>query len=98
MEAMATGCLIVGSRTPPVEEVIIDGETGLLVDFFDHHALADRLDEALSAPHRWSELRLNARQLVLDRYALNKVIPQHMALLQQFAEGNSPIRKVPSHD
>lgn len=34
LEAMACGCLLVGSRTHPVQEVLRHRENGLLVDFF----------------------------------------------------------------
>jgi glycosyltransferase involved in cell wall biosynthesis len=41
LEAMSAGCMVVGSRTAPVEEVISHGQNGWLTDFFDHQALAD---------------------------------------------------------
>ena len=34
LEAMAAGCCIVASDTAPVREVLVDGDTGVLVDFF----------------------------------------------------------------
>ncbi|WP_230849887.1 glycosyltransferase family 4 protein [Ralstonia solanacearum] len=43
LEAMACGCLIVGSRTPPVEEVLTHGRNGLLVDFFDSDEIAENV-------------------------------------------------------
>ena len=83
LEAMASGCVVVGSRTPPVEEVLRDGENGLLVDFFSPPALADKLEEALTPSPRWDTLRQAARQTVLDHYALDKLIPQHLTRLEQ---------------
>jgi glycosyltransferase involved in cell wall biosynthesis len=47
LEAMSAGCLVVGSRTPPVEEVIQHGANGLLVDFFSPAEVAQRVVEAL---------------------------------------------------
>ena len=73
LEAMACGCLVVGSRTPPVEEVIADGVNGLLVDFFSTEALAARIDEALERRHELAPLRVAARRTVLERYDLKGV-------------------------
>lgn len=82
LEAMASGALVIGSRTQPVEEVIVDGENGLLVDFFSPPALAARVDEALSDPGRMEALRKRARETVVERYDLQSVcLPQHLALI-----------------
>src|SRR5690606_4030969 len=40
LDAMATGCAIVGSDTAPVREVIRDGETGMLAEMRDARAIA----------------------------------------------------------
>ena len=48
LEAMACGCLIVASDTAPVKEVVVDGENGLLVDFFDPEAIASKVCSVLT--------------------------------------------------
>ena len=42
LEALSAGCLVVGSDTPPVREVLND-DNGLLVPFFDTDQLASGL-------------------------------------------------------
>jgi len=80
LEAMSAGCLVVGSRTPPVEEVMRDGENGLLTDFFSTEALASRIDEALSRDGR--ELRLAARKTIVERFDLKRVcLPAQLELV-----------------
>jgi glycosyltransferase involved in cell wall biosynthesis len=67
LEAMSAGCLVVGSATGPLQEVI-DGRNGLLVDFFDIAGLAERISQALANPTRYEPMRQEARRTVLDRY------------------------------
>lgn len=70
LEAMASGCLVIGSRTGPVQEVITDRENGLLVDFFDAADMADRVVEALNDPAGMRPLRDAAQRCVRERYSL----------------------------
>jgi glycosyltransferase involved in cell wall biosynthesis len=84
LEAMAAGCAIVASRTPPVEEVIDDGENGRFVDFFDTDALADRLCDMLDHPEGQEQIRANARRTVVERFDLKTIcLPSYLALLRR---------------
>src|SRR5204863_4487024 len=73
LEAMSAGCLVVASRTAPVEEVIRDGENGLLVDFFSPAGIAERVDYAISHQDELAPLRDRARDTVAERYDLRRI-------------------------
>lgn len=81
LEAMATGCAIVGSRTAPVEEAMEHGVNGLLADFFSPQDIAAKVSSILNHPTHRQDLRDNARQTILDHYDLAKLLPQQMAWL-----------------
>ena len=86
LEAMAAGCLIVASGTPPVREVMDDGVNGLLVDFLSPAQVAGRVEEALVNQDRLQPLRERARQTVVERYDLLSVcLPQQLALIEWLA-------------
>jgi glycosyltransferase involved in cell wall biosynthesis len=72
MEAMSTGCLIVASKTAPVQEVIEHGRNGLLVDFFDPQALAATVADALERRASLQHLRDAARQTIVERYDMQR--------------------------
>lgn len=83
IESMAAECLVIGSNTPPVTEVIRDGENGLLFDFFDQRALVERVEEALANPARFDEIRRRARRSVIEQYDLESIcIPQQIKFMQ----------------
>ena len=83
LEAMAAGAFVVGSATPPVEEVIRDGENGWLVDFFDVPAMAEKISEALAVRHEVGGLRDAARETVVSKYALKDCLRQQRALIDE---------------
>jgi len=85
LEAMAAGCLVVASNTPPVTEVITDGINGLHVDFFSPQEIAQRVADVLDRPDEFRELRIKARQTILERYALHKLLPVQLNLLNTIA-------------
>ena len=85
LEAMAAGCLVVGSRTAPVEEVIVPGENGLLVDFFDVPGWARTRTSALADPAAQDAMRAAARRTALERYDLRSVcLPRMVAFVEGF--------------
>lgn len=81
LEAMACGCLLVASNTPPITEVMRHGENALLFDFFDQEALATRLTDALSRPEDYAPLRQAAREAVVQGYGVEQGTAAYMALL-----------------
>jgi glycosyltransferase involved in cell wall biosynthesis len=95
LEALSTGCLVIGSDTAPVREVIEDGVNGLLADFHSPQAIAARVEEALDQPSRMADIRVAARRTVLDRYALSDLLPRHLRLIRNLAESRPNSAEMP---
>ncbi|MDG5496496.1 glycosyltransferase family 4 protein [Niveispirillum sp. BGYR6] len=86
LEAMSCGAPVIGSATPPVQEVIEHGHNGLLVDFFDYDGLAAVVAEVLNQGQRYRTMRQAARQTVIDRYDLHRIcLPRQQALINRVA-------------
>jgi glycosyltransferase involved in cell wall biosynthesis len=79
----SSGCLVVGSDTAPVREVISDGKNGRLVGFFDGQALAEAVVEGLARPEKFRKMRRAAREGVVKRYGLSACLPRHIARLEK---------------
>ena len=87
LESMAAECAIVASGTAPVREVVTDGETGVLVDFFDRDALVTQVCALLDDPDRRASLGAQARDWVVRNYDLQSIcLPQHLAWVDRLAQ------------
>jgi glycosyltransferase involved in cell wall biosynthesis len=85
LEAMACEALVIGSSTPPVQDVITDGVNGHLVDFFDAEALARCIAGVLADPSGQRPLRAAARRTVVEQFDLQTVcLPQQLALVDRW--------------
>lgn len=79
--AMAVECVVIASNTAPVSEVI-NGDNGLLVDFFSPSEIAEKVDESLTNPEKFALMRQNARKTVIKNYNVQQSIQQYQHLLE----------------
>ena len=88
MNALACECVVIGSNTAPVREMIVDGENGLLVDFFDVERLADRAVEVLREPSRFRPLGENGAAMIRQKYSLDVTLPRLVRLFEECVNGS----------
>ena len=86
LDAMACGAAILASDTAPVREVMTDGLNGVMVDFFDTRAIAEKLDWMLTHQAELAPLRVAARRTVVENYDLSSIcMPRQLTLLDEVA-------------
>jgi glycosyltransferase involved in cell wall biosynthesis len=91
VEAMACGCLIIGSSTAPVLEVLRDGINGFAVDFFAHQQLSDRIEAVLDQQNELGRIRQAARDTAVRQFDLKRfLLPRWLRLLDDLIERRSP--------
>lgn len=82
LEAMAAGCLVIGSDTSPVREVIKHKTNGMLVDFFSPQQAADIVEEMILGPEFTKLIRKNARQTIVQYFEVGNSLKQYKALIR----------------
>jgi glycosyltransferase involved in cell wall biosynthesis len=83
LNALACGCTVLASNTAPVVEMMVDGENGLLVDFFDVDGLVQRAVEVLRDPTAFRTLGERGAALIGERYALGVTLPRLVGLFDR---------------
>jgi glycosyltransferase involved in cell wall biosynthesis len=82
-EAMASGCYVIGSDTPPLRDAIEDGVSGTLLPFFDVDALSAAMIEACRNPDASAAMRIEARKAAAAKFDRIKGREAWLALLRE---------------
>jgi len=90
LEAMACGVPLVASNTLPVREVVEHEKHGLLADFFSPEDVAKQVMRMLDEPELSAHCAAQGRDIVKQRYDLEKLLPLHMQLVRDVAAGATP--------
>lgn len=80
IEAASCGRPIVATNVPGCREIVLDGETGFLVPRKDVSALVGAICSLLDSPETRVRMGFAGRQLVKDRFSLDIVIDQTLAV------------------
>ena len=80
LEAMAVGLPVVGSRVGGVPELVVDGETGLLIEPHDPDELAAAIDRLLADSEVRRQMGEAGRERTQGRFALDSFRRAHVEL------------------
>lgn len=90
LEAMAAGKPVVSTRVGGNPELVVDGETGLLVESADAERLATAMTRLLSDPREARRLGQNSRRRVTDRFTTAAMVRAYEALYDAVLERSLP--------
>jgi len=86
LEAMAAGKPIIAARAGAVPEVVLDGQTGILVDYGDESALARAIERVCTDHELGARLGSAGRQRFLERFTFERVMGRFGDLLEEVAK------------
>jgi glycosyltransferase involved in cell wall biosynthesis len=82
IEAMACGCPCIGAKSPGIENLIIDGQTGLLVDP-EHKQIYDAVERLLQDTELANRLGKNARDYASKHFSLDKIFCRYKEIFEK---------------
>ena len=87
LEAMAMRCPIVATSAGGVPEVILDGETGILVRPRDPEALARGIVSMVQRPELAKQMAENAHRRVREKFSSDALVEQTLRLYEELLRG-----------
>jgi glycosyltransferase involved in cell wall biosynthesis len=83
VEAMAAGKPLIASRVGGLEEIVVDGDTGLLVEPGDPGALAQAVSEVLGDPTKATALAQRGQQRFREHFTLEAMVQRWVDCYQE---------------
>jgi glycosyltransferase involved in cell wall biosynthesis len=95
LEAMAAGKPVVAARVGALQDIVLDGETGILIEPQAHTALAHAISRLLRAPEQASQMGRRGRQRIEHVFSRQFQVEQVLHLYRQLCAAqrdSSPTR------
>ena len=86
LEGMSSEIAVVASRIGGLQEIVKDGETGLLFQPGSYTELASILDRLLDDSDLRARLGRNGRKHVIENYSWDRIIDQYEVLIQDMVK------------
>lgn len=90
LESMASGTPVLASRLPGVDELVEEGETGLLATPGDVEGLAEALEALALDPRLLRRLGEKARERTRERHSWPAVARRYLSLYEEILGGRAP--------
>jgi colanic acid/amylovoran biosynthesis glycosyltransferase len=95
MEAQASGLPVLSTRHSGIPELVIDGESGVLVPERDTQALTAGLSRLIAHPQDWIRMGRAGRKMVEENYNIAALVPD---LVELYEVTVSTFRKAHPHE
>jgi glycosyltransferase involved in cell wall biosynthesis len=89
LEAMAGSLPVVGTRVGGIPELVVDGETGLVVEPENPGALAAALDSLAASPERRRELGRRGRDRAAEHFSADGIARRTVALYEDLCASST---------
>lgn len=90
LEAMAARVPVLATRVSAVPEVVVDGETGVLVPPAEDAPLAAAMLRLAADPALRARLGAAGEQRVLEHFGLDRMVEQTLSIYREVLEGAAP--------
>jgi len=87
LEAMATSLPVLSTNVSAIPEVVVDGETGVLVAPDDADALAAAMLDLAGDPDRRRALGRAGHARVVERFGLDRMVDETLAIYREVVDG-----------